>query len=76
MVSMLTGEEFTYTFKSEISMLQLDGYKALQEKINHVAMKFEGYLGQDLGFSLLPSSSRYLCTARVTFVSLQLGLVG
>ena len=32
MVLMLTGEEFTYTFKSEISMLQLDGYKALQEK--------------------------------------------
>ena len=74
MVSMLTGEEFTYTFKSEISMLQLDGYKALQEKINHVAMKFEGYLGQDLGFSPLPSSSGYLCTARVTFVSLQLCL--
>ena len=38
MVSMLTGEEFTYAFKSEISMLQLDGYKALQEKINHVAI--------------------------------------
>lgn len=74
MVPMLTGEEFTYTFKSKISLLQLDGYKALQEKMNHVAMKFEGYLGQDLDFSPLPSSNGYLCTARVTFVSLQLCL--
>ena len=48
MASRLTGEEFTYTFKSEITDLQLDGYEKLQERMNHAAMEFEGYLGRIL----------------------------
>ena len=50
MISRLTGEVFTYTFKSEISGDRLDGYKKLQEMMNHAERKFEGYLGQDLSF--------------------------
>ncbi|MEJ6827473.1 MAG: hypothetical protein QNK79_04985, partial [Synechococcus sp. ArSW.bin.68] len=74
MILRLTGEEFTYTFKSEISGDRLDGYKKLQERMNHAALKFEGYLGQDLSFAPLPSSNGFNCIARVTLISLQLCL--
>ena len=74
MDSRLTGEEFTYTFKSEIADHQLDGYETLQERMNHAAMKFKGYLGQDLSFTPLQKSNGFSCTTRVTFTSLQLCL--
>ncbi len=67
----LTGDEFTYTFKSEISDYHLDSYKDLQERMNHAAMMFAGYLGQDLSFAPLPSGNGYDCIARVTFTSLE-----
>jgi uncharacterized protein len=75
MASRLTSEEFTYTFKSEITDLQLDGYEKLQERMNHAAMEFEGYLGQDLSFTPCLSSNGFSCTARVTFTSLEHCLV-
>ena len=74
MVSGLSGEEFTYTFKSEIADHQLDGYEKLQERMNHAAMEFEGYLGQDLSFSPSLSNNGFRCTSRVTFASLELCL--
>jgi antibiotic biosynthesis monooxygenase (ABM) superfamily enzyme len=69
-----TGEEFTYTFKSEISNDRLADYKKLQERMDHAALKFEGYLGQELRFVPSPSNNGYSCIARVTFISLQLCL--
>ena len=74
MMPRLTGEEFTYTFKSEISNDRLADYKKLQERMNHAALKFEGYLGQELSFVPSPSNNGYSCIARVTFISLQLCL--
>ena len=74
MISRPTGEEFTYTFKSEISGDRLDGYKKLQERMDHAALKVEGYLGQELSFVPSPSTNGYSCIARVTFISLQLCL--
>ena len=70
----LTGEEFTYAFKSEITNHQLDGYETLQERMNHTAMKFKGYLGQDLSFTPLKESNGFSSTTRVTLTGLQLGL--
>ena len=72
MILRLTEEEFTYTFKSEISGDRLDGYKKLHERMNHAAMEFEGYLGQDLSFVPLPSSHGFNCITKVTFISLHL----
>ena len=69
-----TGEEFTYTFKSEISNDRLADYKKLQERMDHAALKSEGYLGQELSFVPSPSNNGYSCIARVTFISLQLCL--
>ena len=74
MDSSLSGEEFTYAFKSEITNHQLDGYEMLQQRMNHTAMKFKGYLGQDLSSTPLKESNGFSCTARVTFASLQLCL--
>ncbi len=54
MASRSTGEGFTYTFKSEISGSQLNDFKKIQERMNHAAMKLEGYLGQELSFSPNP----------------------
>ena len=71
MASRSTGEGFTYTFKSEISGSQLNDFKKIQERMNHAAMKFEGYLGQELSFSPHPLRDGYRCTARVKFMSLQ-----
>ena len=69
-----TGEEFTYTFKSEISNDRLADYKKLQERMNHAALTFEGYLGQELIFVPSPSNNGYSCIARVKFISLQICL--
>lgn len=71
MASRSTGEGFTYTFKSEISGSQLNDFQKIQERMNQAAMKFEGYLGQELSFSPHPLRDGYRCTARVKFMSLQ-----
>lgn len=74
MMPRLTGEEFTYTFKSEISNDRLADYKKLQERMNHAALTIEGYLGQELSFVPSPSNNGYSCIARVKFISLQICL--
>lgn len=71
MILELTGEEFTYTFKSEISDRKLEAYKKLQRGMNRAAMEFQGYLGQDLSYAPSTTGNGYSCTARVTFTSLE-----
>lgn len=74
MTEKTTGEEFTYTFYSEVSNNQLEGYKRLQDKMNCAAKMFDGYLKQDLNFEPLLSGNGFHSTARITFTSLELCL--
>ena len=74
MTEKTTGEEFTYTFYSELSKNQLEGYKQLQDKMNSEAKRFNGYLKQDLSFKPLPSGEGFHSTARISFTSLELCL--
>ena len=74
MTERITGEEFTYTFYSEISKTQLDGYKKLQDRMNRAAKMYDGYLKQVLSFEPDSSGEGYHSTARISFTSLELCL--
>ena len=74
MTEKITGEEFTYTFYSEISKTQLEDYKKLQDRMNCAAKMFNGYLRQDLSFESNSSGDGFHSTARISFTSLELCL--
>jgi len=74
MTERTTGEEFTYTFYSEISKNQLEGYKKLQDRMNSAAKMFDGYLKQDLSFEPDLTGDGFHSTARISFTSLELCL--
>ena len=74
MTEKTSGEEFTYTFYSEISKAQLEGYKQLQDRMNRAAKMYDGYLKQDLTFEPDSSGEGFHSTARISFTSLELCL--
>ena len=71
MTEKTTGEEFTYTFYSEISKNELEGHKKLQERMNCAAKMFNGYLRQDLSFEPNSSGDGFHSTTRISFISLE-----
>ena len=66
-----TEGQFVYTIHSSVGASQRQEYQAVQERMNHAALTFTGYLGQDVVYEDAGSGSTLNVTTHVRFEELE-----
>jgi len=66
-----TEGQFVYTIHSSVGASQRQEYQAVQERMNHAALAFTGYLGQDVVYEDASSGSTLNVTTHVRFEELE-----
>ena len=66
-----TEGQFVYTIHSSVGASQRQEYQAVQERMNHAAMTFTGYLGQDVVYEDSGNGSTLKVTTHVRFEELE-----
>jgi len=66
-----TENHFVYTIHSSIEASHREDYKNIQERMNHAAQAFNGYLGQDIVFEDSGTASTVKVTTHVRFEELE-----
>ena len=66
-----TEGQFVYTIHSSVGASQREEYQAIQERMNHAALAFTGYLGQDVVYEDAGSGSTLNVTTHVRFEELE-----
>jgi len=63
--------QFVYTIHSSIGASQREEYQTIQERMNHAAQAFHGYLGQDVVYEDSGAGSEVKVTTHVRFEELE-----
>ncbi|WP_114993732.1 hypothetical protein [Synechococcus sp. UW179A] len=66
-----TESRFVYTIHSSIEASQREDYQNIQERMNHAAQAFNGYLGQDVVYENSGTGSQLKVTTHVRFEQLE-----
>ena len=66
-----TEGQFVYTIHSSVGASQREEYQTIQERMNHAALAFTGYLGQDVVYEDSGSGSTLKVTTHVRFEELE-----
>ena len=63
--------QFVYTIHSSIAASQRQNYQSIQERMNHAAQAFNGYLGQDVVYEESDTGPAMKVTTHVRFEELE-----
>ena len=66
-----TGGQFVYTIHSSVGASERQEYQTIQERMNHAALAFSGYLGQDVAYEDSGNGSTLKVTTHVRFEELE-----
>jgi len=66
-----TENQFVYTIHSSIAASQRQDYQIIQERMNHAAQAFNGYLGQDVVYEESDTGPAVKVTTHVRFEELE-----
>ena len=66
-----TESQFVYTIHSSVGASQREQYQSIQERMNHAAQAFDGYLGQDVVYEDSGTGSALKVTTHVRFEELE-----
>ena len=66
-----TENQFVYTIHSSIAASQRQDYQIIQERMNHAAQAFNGYLGQDVVYEESATDPAVKVTTHVRFEELE-----
>ena len=66
-----TEGQFVYTIHSSVGASERQEYQTIQERMNHAALAFSGYLGQDVAYEDSGNGSTLKVTTHVRFEELE-----
>ena len=66
-----TEGQFVYTIHSSVGASERQEYQTIQERMNHAALTFSGYLGQDVAYEDSGNGSTLKVTTHVRFEELE-----
>ena len=66
-----TEGQFVYTIHSSVGASERQEYQTIQERMNHAAQEFSGYLGQDVAYEDSGNGSTLKVTTHVRFEELE-----